>query len=252
VKSAKKVVCSGVMRRKPASSARSVALVAAFCALAVAAGCGRVPFDLVPEQTLDSAAAGHGAGTLDVSLGGNSLASAGKAGGGSAGKAGSGGSGGSGGRVNNPATGGSSTFPCLGEGGCADEACPPYSSSPFCNGCFTDDDCASNDDAKVCNTETKRCVQCGRESNNCGAGKACNLFTQRCATWCERKDDCGADTWHRFCDLEHHVCVACNQEVDCKYYGDNLHCAFSTCAECFDESQCSFNQECILGHCVKR
>jgi hypothetical protein len=240
------------MRRTPASFARSVALLAAFCALAVAAGCGRVPFDLVPEQTLDSAAAGHGAGTLELSSGGNSLASAGKAGGGSAGKAGAGGSGGSGGRGNNSATGGSSTFPCLGEGGCAEEACPPYSSSPFCNGCYDNDDCASNDDAKVCNTDIKRCVQCWRDPDDCGIGQACNLYTQRCATSCDQKDDCAADRMHQYCNLELHVCVACNREGDCRSYGPNLHCAFSTCAECFDESQCSINEACIGGRCVWR
>ena len=172
------------MRRKPASSVRSVAFVAAFCALAVAAGCGRVSFDLVPEQTLDSAAAGHGAGTLEVSLGGNSLASAGKAGGGSAGNGlgGSGGSGGSGGRLNTAGYGRVQHLPLPGRRWLRGRVCPPYSSSPFCTGCYDNDDCASNDDAKVCNTDTKRCVQCWRDPDNCGIGQACNPFTQRCAT----------------------------------------------------------------------
>src|SRR4051812_5242757 len=144
------------MRRTRSSSGRTVALVAAFCVSAVAAGCGRESFDLVPEQPLDSAGAGLSAGGAVGQGGGGSPTAAGRASGGNPGKAG----GGAGGRFTPPSSGGSNTFPCLGEGGCPDELCPPYSTSPFCNGCRNDGDCESNGDAKRCNLDTKRCVQC--------------------------------------------------------------------------------------------
>jgi len=237
------------MRRSNASSARTVAFVAAFCALAVAAGCGRESFNLVPEPTLDSAAAGHGAGTLEQG-GRGGAAAAGKAGGGGGGKAGGGGFGG---RSNNSG-GGSSNFPCLGEAGCADDVCPPYSTSPFCNGCVYDGDCASNEEAKVCNPDTKRCVEC-RRTPDCRNNKVCNMATQRCATSCDRNDDCNGDSKQSFCNLEHHVCVACNWEGDCLSYGPNLHCYFSVCVECVEgveERQCSADKACFGGRCVKR
>lgn len=238
------------MSRLQTNSVRSVALAAAFCALSIAAGCGRATFDLLTEDSLvsagqpPSAGAGIGGGS---GAGGNSGA-AGKGFGGYAGRLETAGFGG---RITSFPGSGAGNLNCGGEGGCADEGpfCPPYSPSPFCIPCLSKYDCGA--DAKVCDPDLKRCVQC-RKDIDCGPGNACNPLTQRCAKACDNKDDCAVDSQHLLCNQELHVCVSCNRDQDCASYGlVDAHCFLYACVECFEDRQCALTQTCIAGHCTK-
>jgi len=240
------------MRRWPSDFVRAVALATAFCALGIAAGCGRAQFDLLPDESLvnTSGAAGTRNDSGAAGIGGNAGTS-GKAFGGASGKAELGGFGG---RITTFPGGGGGNAPCGGEGGCIDGEpfCPPYSPSPFCIPCFSSYDCAMTaPDAKVCDPDLKRCVQCRRDSD-CGKGNACNPLTQRCARACDRKDDCVTDSQHLLCNTELHVCVSCNRDPDCASYGlVDAHCFLYACVECYEDRQCAVNQQCIAGHCTK-
>ena len=235
------------MRRLPSNLARTVALVAAFCALGVGGGCGRQTFNLLPDE-LQAAAGNTAFGGTDAGRAGS-----GGTGGTSAGGAGRGGAGGFGGRFGPPPGGGAGNFPCLGEGGCPDEQpfCPPYSPSPFCISCFSDHDC--DGEANVCDQDLKRCVQCRRD-NDCGIGQACNPLTQRCAKSCNDKDDCAVDSQHLLCSPDLHVCVSCNRNQDCDSYGPlRPYCFVYACVQCFEDRHCGVvGQACVAGRCMKR
>jgi len=233
------------MRRPSRSSARTVAFAAAFCALGIAPGCGRETFELLPDATFSTAGSGSTAGTTHAGGAGfgGSSAAPGNAGVSGAGKAGAAGTGG---RM------GSSPPTCLGEGGCPDDEEPPIcsKSSPFsfCILCRTPKDCALAGDAKVCDPEHKRCVQCINEFQ-CGFGEACNPLNQRCAKACDgNNDSCGADGQRLSCSRELGVCVSCIRDLDCAGYGLNTHCYQSVCVECFDDRQCA-SQSCVNGRC---
>ncbi|HKO49747.1 MAG TPA: hypothetical protein VJV79_18585 [Polyangiaceae bacterium] len=235
----------------PSRFGRAVALAAAVCALGVAGGCGRETFDLLPDSKLDSAgqrpsaSAGSDAGGTN----GGSSAASGKAGGG-AGKADVAGSGGR--STTFPGAGGGN-FPCLGEGGCADEEPSPCSiSDPFCTPCRPDrNDCAFGD-ARVCDPELKRCVQC-RKDLHCDPDERCNTNTWRCAKACGgSKDSCG-DNQHLSCSPELGMCVFCTKQQDCTNDGlFNAQCYLNACVECFENAQCTGPYEyCVKGRCVQ-
>ena len=235
------------MRLSSRNSVRTVALTAGFCALGVVAGCGRATFDLLSDESLVSAgqATSSSAGARSGTGGGGG--SSGKAFGGAAGKADMGGFGG---RFQPFPLGGGANQPCFGEGGCADEEPTPCSTTlPFCNLCRTKSDCISSGEARTCDPELKRCVQC-RTSLQCNPGELCNPSTYRCAKACGGKDGCGFDGQHMFCSQELGVCVACTDDPDCNGYGPYAaHCAANVCAECSENSHCA-SQACKNGHCV--
>ena len=142
------------MRRSPSNLARAVALVAAFCVLGIAGGCGREQFNLLPDSgpaRAGAAAANSGGGRV----GGSSGASGSSGLGGNAGKAGWGGYAG---RFGLPPGGSSGAYPCFGDGGCPDEPPPCSEPSLFCLPCDDNRDCALLD-GKICDTDTKRCVK---------------------------------------------------------------------------------------------
>jgi len=240
------------MRRKPSHSVRSVAFATVFCALGVAGGCGRVEFNLLPNESVGNAgsAPSNGAGVGNGSLGGN---------GGSSGRTPSGGAGrgefgGYGGRFVFPA-GGSGTSPCLGEGGCPDDPFPCPDGDPFCTNCTKNNQCALMI-ADTCDQELKRCVQCRKdfECNGPGGGieYRCNQKTYRCAKSCSTsKDTCGNDPQqHLTCNQDLGVCVSCLKNDDCIGYGPNSRCYLNECVECSQNSQCG-NQLCVFGRCVQ-
>src|SRR6187551_2596816 len=178
------MVCSGLMRRQPSNLARTVALVAAFCALGIAGGCGQERFNLLPDSASASAGAGAanaGGGQLGANSGTSGSAGLGSNGGnaGNAGNGGKAGGGGYAGRFGIPPGGSTGAYPCFGEGGCPDEPPPCSEPSLFCIPCDDNRDCALLD-GKICDTDTKRCVQCNDE-NRCPVGEACNSKTHRCA-----------------------------------------------------------------------
>jgi hypothetical protein len=232
------------MRRAPSKSARSVALAVAFCALGVAAGCGRETFDLLPDGVLAMAGSGLSAGVGALSGGSGSGGTVGL---GSGGKASAGGNGG---RFGMPPGGGSGNFSCLGEGGCPDEVpsgCPKSSPFPFCIPCSEPKDCLAAGEAKFCDPEHKRCVQCVNQFQ-CGLGDACNPLNQRCAKACDgNHDNCAVDGQRSQCSLG--VCVDCIMDTDCTGY--NHYCSQSVCVECSEENPCFMGQSCLKGHCVK-
>ncbi len=238
------------MRRASSSLGRAVALMAAFCALGVGAGCGRETFDLLPNDAPATAGSGLSAGAANSSGGsGGGGGASGNAGGRGSGKAGALGFGG---RVGGFPGGGLGNFPCLGEGGCPDEE-PSFcsQSSPFCFPCFGKNDCALLGDAKVCDPDLKRCVQCRRDAD-CGVGEGCNPNTWRCAKSCASKDGCVLDSLHLFCSSELGVCVSCNKQEDCGSYGPfNARCYLNACVECFEDRQCT-SQLCVSGRCINK
>jgi len=238
------------MRRRSSSFIRAVALATVFCALSIAAGCGRETFDLLPDQSLVSAGSAAGVRNQSGSAGlGGNAAGSGKAGGGSAGKAELGGFGGRG-----------STFPgggdnCLGDGGCSDEPPTCLPASPFCATCDpidTKHPCPFFD-ASTCDPDLKLCVEC-RNNSQCGFGERCNPKTLRCAKACgPGKDNCSADGLHLFCNSELALCVTCLKDGDCNNYGPFPgRCYMNACVECFESSQCSGQTACVLGRCIPR
>jgi len=235
------------MRRSPSNSVRNVAFAAAFCVLGIGAGCGKETFNLLPDDVLvvagraPSAGASNGAGALGIAGGS-----------GAAGLAGAGGkadSGGFGGRTPFPSGGSAGDPPCQGVAGCPGEVLPCTDKSPFCTKCSDKSDCMFLD-AKTCDPDLKRCVQC-RNSSQCGPGERCNTRTWRCDEACiPGKDNCNADGQHQFCSSELGLCVWCTRNEDCDGYGqfDGL-CYLNVCLQCFENSQCS-SQECSFGRCV--
>ena len=235
------------MRRRPASFVRAVALVTAFCALGIAGGCGQATFDLLPDSASPSAGAGA-ANSGGGRLGGGSPGASGGAGlGGSAGRLGGGGYGG---RFGGPPGGSTGAYPCFGEGGCPDEPPPCSEPSLFCIPCDGNDDCMLLD-AKTCDTNTKRCVECNNEVR-CPIGEACNSRTHRCAKACDgANDSCVVDGQRLMCARDLGVCVACFKNTDCD--GPfNSHCSFNECVQCVRDDQCSLLQYCFAEHCIKR
>jgi hypothetical protein len=232
------------MTRTLSSSARNVALGAAFCALGIAPGCGRETFELLPDSAFLAAGNGSIAGSPQAGsagLGGSPAASgsAGVSGGGKAG------SGGTGGRFG---TGPS----CLGEGGCPDDedpsGCTRSSPFPLCIPCRSPKDCAVAGEAKICDPEHKRCVEC-IDDFQCRLGEACNQLNQRCAKTCDgNNDSCGTEGLHLSCSRELGVCVSCIRDADCAGYGPNTHCYQNFCVECFEDHHCP-SQSCLGGHC---
>lgn len=238
------------MRRPPSNRARAVALATVFCALGVAAGCGRETFDLLPTGVISAGAPAGGAYEAGKAGLGGTAGTSGKGSAGGAGKAESGG--GFGGRVTNPATGGGGNPACLGEAGCGDDW--PYCNGPslFCFPCDANADCSPLD-AKICDTNQKRCVQCNAE-HPCAIGDACHPKTNRCAKACDGNNDaCLVDGQHLLCNREFGVCVECFRNSDCTNYGSfNPYCYLNTCVQCIDDRQCSPSQWCFVGRCVKR
>jgi len=210
------------MRRAPSNSARAVAFAVAFCALGIAAGCGQETFNLLPDSALAGAGASAGAGT---SAGAVAVAGAATSGGGSGGSsapagnnaglggAGKAGAGGTGGRFGMPTAGGSDTFPCLGDGGCADEW-------PYC-------------------------------PTQCPFDEVCNPFTQRCTQVCNDNGDCADDKAHPRCFKEPGVCVTCIWENDCSNFPPlRRHCFLNECTQCSENWHCEDPYICVSGRCA--
>ena len=158
-----------------------------------------------------------------------------------------------GGRFGNyPWAGTGNNSGCLGEGGCSDVEPPICSKSspfPFCIPCDKPKDCTLAGDAKVCDPEHKRCVQCINEFQ-CGFGEACNPANQRCAKACEANKDCAVDGQRGLCSRElGGVCVACIRNADCAGYGPFIFCNQSVCVQCLEDSQCA-SESCVSGRCV--
>jgi len=239
------------MRLWPSNSVRTVALLAGFCALGIAAGCGRQSFDLLPEQSLIDANKGAGAGVLNSSGKGGTSGVSGKAGGGTGGRADAGGFGGR--FPSFPLGGSGGNQPCLGEAGCGDEEPLPCDISlPFCNPCrIGGNECAFAfvGEATTCDPDLKRCVQC-KKNSHCPPGEVCNTSTYRCAKACGGKEGCGFDAQHLFCSQEQGVCVACIDKSDCEGYGQfPPRCAANVCVQCTEDSQCP-GQFCRNGNCT--
>jgi hypothetical protein len=246
VKPAKKVVCSGVMSRAPSSHARPVAFAAAFCALGIAAGCGQETFYLLPQGELGTAGIGLAAGGGSDFGGGGSSGNSGNSGSSGSGKAGAAGAGG---RFALPPGGATGNYPCLGEGGCADEE-PSFcsQSSPFCFNCFPKNECEQGEHDYYCDPDLKRCVECRRDTD-CAPDEGCNRNTWRCAKSCTSKSGCPADPPRSVCNLELGLCGACNKDPDCIGYGPFDKCYLNTCVQCFDNRQC-MSGLCLRGHCI--
>jgi hypothetical protein len=241
------------MRPRRSRSVRAVAFATVFCALGIAAGCGRETFDLLSNESLTNA----GGGAVGANLAGNSGAS-GKT---SIGGAGKGDSGGSGGRFVLPG-GNGGTPNCLGDGGCADESGPCVPGDPLCTNCTpngtagvgggrTRNECALMD-ANICDPELKRCVQCRKDSQCNVPGSPteyhCNLRTYRCAKACSQgNDNCSSDPQRLVCNKELGLCVSCLKQEDCNSYGQR--CYLNECFDCYENSQC-VSQLCVFGHCV--
>lgn len=244
----------GEMRRSPSHSAHSVALMTAFCALGIAAGCGKETFDLLPNGSLVvTGGGGSAAGTAPVSAGssgggglGGAAATGGKPSGGTGGKAELGGFGG---RITTLPGGGQGNPPCVGDGGASDNDPPSCSpSDPYCTPCVCNAQCF-RPDARYCDPDLNRCVQC-RKDFHCPAGEACNPNTWRCAKECGGgKDSCGGDNQHLLCSPDG-VCVSCINNTDCAGYGVFNSCSSNVCVECSDDSKCASGL-CIGGSCFR-
>jgi Cys-rich repeat protein len=236
------------MRRSPSNSVRTVALAAGFCVLGIVSGCGRASWDLLSDEALAGATARANSGAVNNAGGGGGGTGAvsGKASGGAGGRTDGGGFGG---RFSPPPFGGGGAGnqpSCLADAGSPDEEPATCSrSNPFCYPCRCKSDCNFAGDAKTCDPELKRCVQC-RNDSHCPMGYSCNPNTYHCDKSCGGKDGCSFDVQHSFCRPDLGVCVSCIDDPDCFGYA---HCAANVCVECVDDSQCP-SQKCKYGHCI--
>lgn len=252
MKSAKKMVSSGVMRRSTTALVRGFALAAAFCVLGGAGGCGRETFDLLPLAGAAGALSGASGGPAGGH--GGAVSGAGGSLGGSF-EAGSGGhwqaSAGSAGRRNEGGMGGG--FPCSNGAGCASGSgggCP--TSLPFCSSCTTDNDCVG--EASHCDQDKGRCYEC-KDDGDCPPGQACNVFSGSCVRYCKEQSDCNNSPDHRLCRRDIGICVSCAYSTDCGFYnngGVNKQkvCFIGECVECTENSDCVSN-DCVAGECQK-
>ena len=260
------------MAEGPARSAdtpgRTIALVAAFCALAVGLGCGHETFDLLNVAgntgvagNAGSSRAGAGASSAPDTIGGggNGNEQDGGAGrmvmnhgagvGGSAGFA-------QGGSIGNP-TGCLAGEPCI-NGGVI--VCPPTVS--FCERCEAPRDCEGNSDSPYCIAVVGRCAQC-RSKDDCAIDEVCYPLTLRCAHHCQTSSECVDDQSHPICDAQLGACVACIKDSSCRpSNGHPSYCAFGSCVEC-DQSndeaagpaaaQCPVDKPYCVGlHCQSK
>lgn len=233
---------------------RPVALVAAFCALAVGPGCNRETFDLL-DVAGNTQLAGS-AGTLQGGAG-TSGAPAMVAGGGS-GNAGEGGAGRAG--VSHGGTSGGFGF---GQGGfaAAGPGCLPGQPCPsgplFCD---SEKDCAAYTDSPHCSTAIGWCVQCRSNENDCGVDEVCPPVTLRCAHRCQTSVDCANDFAHGICDSQYSACVACTKNSNCPLVdGRQNYCVLDSCVECTQSNmdavtpaaaQCPVDKPyCVRSHC---
>ena len=247
------------MRKARAFSAgsvvRAVALGAALCAAAVAPGCTRESFNLLQVDVAGASAAGapNGAGASNSAGGaadaGNSATGASGANDFGAGKGGNrngfGGFHGGAGASTTQAGGGGSQAPCLAGDQCVDGGlnCPP--TVQVCKRCSKNNDC--DESARFCDTQDGRCAEC-LHTDDCPAGNICHPLTLRCMHFCNASSDCVFDHDKPQCDM-FHACVSCNNDADCHEITGHPNdvCAFGTCADCYDDTQCPPQRQYCVG-----
>jgi hypothetical protein len=119
--------------------------------------------------------------------------------------------------------------------------------------CASSADCA-DPAAPVCDTTSRRCVQCTPSFDRCPRGQYCNPTTLACADGCRGDDDCmlpstgDAGVAPRYCDVGRRVCVACRRDAECP---SGLFCAGGECAAaCSATRPCAAGQACCGGACA--
>ena len=250
------------MRKARAFSAgrvlRAVALGAALCAAAVAPGCTRESFNLLPVDAAGASAAGAtsaggatstggatSAGTTNSAGGGASGANDADAGPGRGGFHGFGGFHGGAGSSTTQPGGGGNQEPCLAGDQCVDGGlnCPPTVAS--CKRCTSKNDCDS--DAPFCDVKDGRCAEC-LHNDDCPAGDICHLLTLRCMHSCNVSSDCVFERDKPLCD-PFHACVSCIVDTDCHEITGHPKdvCTFGTCVDCYDNSGCPSQRPYCVG-----
>ena len=247
------------MRKARAFSAgrvlRAVALGAALCAAAVAPGCTRESFNLLPVDAAGASAAGAtnatsaggatSAGTTSSADGGASGANSVDAGAGRGGFHGFGGFHGGAGSSPIQPGGGGNQEPCLAGDQCVDGGlnCPPTVGS--CKRCTSNNDC--DGDARYCDVQAGRCAEC-LHNEDCLAGYICHQLTLRCMHHCDVSSDCVFERDKPLCD-PFHACVSCNDRTDCQQITGHPNdvCVFGSCADCYDDTQCPAQRRFCVG-----
>ena len=138
---------------------------------------------------------------------------------------------------------------------CTTEADCPFASlhcdvqSGGCYECIQDGDCEGT--APHCEADLHRCVEC-TGSRDCPAGLACDATTHRCLASCTDEYECPTSAPE--CDERRGVCVACDEDAECRGVGSANYCALdgSRCVECRSDLHCGPGTSCdpIEGRCV--
>jgi len=123
-------------------------------------------------------------------------------------------------------------------------------------GCGSDPDCASNElGLRVCDTTTRRCVQCLASRDTCATGQYCGA-DNRCATGCRDDESCttgssgedGGVAPSGRCNLQTHTCVGCVVAEHCPL--GQLCMAGQCVAGCDTQRGCGEGRLCCGGGCV--
>jgi len=148
------------------------------------------------------------------------------------------------------ATGGSTAA----SGGASATATGGQQQDPF--NCAKNDDCSTFSATKICDTSTRRCVECLPSVTTCGIGLYCGT-DKVCHIGCGSDADCGevtqcdASTCDALkCDMETHECKGCLSDRDCKS-GSVCDSMTDTCvASCVNSTTCPPGWTCCAQGCV--
>jgi hypothetical protein len=180
--------------------------------------------------------------------------------GGSGGAGGVGGASGAAGTAGSKDAGPSTRIPC-GETSCNPNGSAPYCNpagpeGPRCQGCLTDEHCASNmqnPPRLFCDTAVGSCRSCVSDAhctppNRCIMGRTNNTCQLRCAS----DADCAtAPGNRRACNVTTMICVECQNNTHCAGNTGGPVCVDDECEECGADTDCTAPglPACINNNC---
>ncbi len=109
--------------------------------------------------------------------------------------------------------------------------------------CTTAENCAGNEQAKLCDTVHKLCVECDPKADKCPTGSYCSDAGD-CVVGCANAADCVKGT---SCNATTHLCTGCSKDTDCNV---GQKCETGTCvSKCQRDADCATGFACCAGAC---
>jgi len=113
-------------------------------------------------------------------------------------------------------------------------------------GCAANVDCVGVAGRPVCETVSRRCVQCTPAMDVCAVGQYCDAGAFTCMPGCRNDTDCAGTPATPRCNVAAHRCVECVADTHCP---TGQRCMNFMCAQCTTNADCPSGEVCVNRMC---